>query len=75
MSDQFHTNSVPFKIIPWRTDILCTFHGLEELKGIPGLSVSEPPVWFDLTTKSMKGLFKTNEKKRIYFMGCRFPHS
>ena len=76
MSDLFRTNSVPFKMIPWRTDLLCTFRGLDELKGIPELSVSEPaPMWFDLTTEGMKELFTTNESKGIHCMGCRYPRS
>jgi hypothetical protein len=42
MADQFRTESVPFKMIPWWTDVLCTPGGLDKLKGIPELSVSQP---------------------------------
>ena len=40
--ESFRTESVAFKGIPWRTDILHTPGGLEKLTDIPQLSVRQP---------------------------------
>jgi hypothetical protein len=37
--ETFRTQSMPFKSVPWRTDILHTLGGLEKLTDISELSV------------------------------------
>ena len=40
-SDQFRIKSLPFKDIPWSTDILSAPGGLQQLESVPGLSVCQ----------------------------------
>lgn len=39
-SEDFRTTSVHFKALPWRTNVLCTPGGLDQLQVVPELSVS-----------------------------------